>query len=374
MLVRNPTFTLTFTHPEVVSAGEPYTLDVTVTNTVSRRRTSSASTSFRRNVSGATVVGASSREIESIPPGDSATVTFDLISSITGKVTAATLDSNENVAGRFALKTAVGELGVPLSPDSLVLPKEARSLPADLRAAAIGLLGKAWAVATAPAAALPKDVQRFSKKIVLDRAVEVAEAGFRVSLHEPLADSAAQLAMDFMGNKYAWLPQFNPQADDLAFEQQNFTGFDALRRQSVRGDRFADAVAAILAPDLAARGAETFHADLGQPVVVSAAAHVGAGVRRRRRQRALYDQHRRCAGAARRRFGRQRKSRETDSVLRSPAIRERRAAVSPDRWLSWHRRRRASTPYGSTEWTECPTAHRSCSAWSCRTRQAASAT
>ena len=143
-----------------------------------------------------------------------------------------------------------------------MLPKESRSLPADLRAAAIGLLGKAWAVATAPAAALPKDVQPFSRKIVLDRAVEVAEAGFRVSLHEPLGDSAAHLAMDVMGNKYAWLPQFNPQADDLAFEQQNFTGFDALRRQSVRGDRFADAVAAILAPDLAARGAETFHADL----------------------------------------------------------------------------------------------------------------
>ena len=33
VLVRNPTFTLTFTHPEVVNAGEPYSLDVTVTNT-----------------------------------------------------------------------------------------------------------------------------------------------------------------------------------------------------------------------------------------------------------------------------------------------------------------------------------------------------
>ena len=33
VLVRNPRFTLTFTHPEIVNAGEPYTLDVTVTNT-----------------------------------------------------------------------------------------------------------------------------------------------------------------------------------------------------------------------------------------------------------------------------------------------------------------------------------------------------
>src|SRR5262249_27495172 len=98
--------------------------------------------------------------------------------------------------------------------------------------------------------------------IVLDRAVEVAEAGFRVSLHEPVADSVAHLAMDVMGSKYAWLPQSNTKPGDLAFAQNNFTGFDALRRQSVRGDRFADAVAAMLAPGRAWHGAQTFHADL----------------------------------------------------------------------------------------------------------------
>ena len=110
------------------------------------------------------------------------------------------------MTGRFALKTSVGELGVPLSPDSLVLPKEAGSLPLDLRTAAIGLLGKAYAVATAPAAALPKDVARFSKKLIWDRAIEVAEAGLRVTLHEPLRDGATQLLMDFMGSNYARLP------------------------------------------------------------------------------------------------------------------------------------------------------------------------
>ena len=154
-----------------------------------------------------------------------------------------------------------------LSPDSLVLPKEAKALPPGLRDAAIGLLGKAWAVATAPAAALPNDVQRFSKKIVFDRAVEVAEAGFRVSLHEPLADSAAHLAMDFMGSKFAWLPQFNQRPEDLVFAQDNFRGFDALRRQSVRGDRFADAVAGILAPGLAITRTADLPLDPCQPLV-----------------------------------------------------------------------------------------------------------
>src|SRR6185312_7981901 len=109
----------------------------------------------------------------------------------------------EKVQGRFALKTSVGELGVPLSPDSLVLPREAAALPLTLRNEALSLLGKAWAVATAPAAALPKDVKRLSKQIVFDRAVQIAEAGFRVALHEPVADSAAQLAMDFVGSDFA---------------------------------------------------------------------------------------------------------------------------------------------------------------------------
>ena len=262
VLVRNPTFTLTFTHPETVSAGEPYTLDVTVTNTGESPANFVSVNLFPRDVSGATVVGSSTREIESIAPGDSRTVAFDLISRMTGQVSAATLDADDNVAGRFALKTAVGELGGPVSPDSLVLPREAKSLPQGLREAAIGLLGKAWAIATAPSAALPKDAQRFSRKIVMDRAIEVAEAGFRVTLHEPLPDSTAHLAMDFIGSKYPWLPQLNPLPDDLAFAQGNFTAFDTLRRQSVRGDRFAEAVAAILAPDLAALGAQTFHARL----------------------------------------------------------------------------------------------------------------
>jgi hypothetical protein len=177
-------------------------------------------------------------------------------------VTAATLDSDENVSGRFALKTAVGELGVPLSPDSLVLPKEAASLPKSLRDAALGLLGKAYAVATAPAAALPRDVTRFSRKIVWDRAVEVSEAGFRLTLHEPLADTAAQLLMDFAGSGYARLAERSPVPDDLAFAQSDASGFDEIRRRSIRGNVFAQAVAGILSESAATLGTGAFHQHL----------------------------------------------------------------------------------------------------------------
>ena len=123
-------------------------------------------------------------------------------------MTAATLDSDDNVAGRFELKTAVGELGVPLSPDSLVLPKEASALPKPparrgARPARQGVGGGDRA-----ARRRCRRTSRASRKqIVLDRAVEVAEAGFRVALHEPLRDSATQLAMDFLGSDFARLPR-----------------------------------------------------------------------------------------------------------------------------------------------------------------------
>src|SRR4051812_15069916 len=119
VLVRNPSFTLTFTHPDTVAAGEHYSLDVTVTNTSTSPANFVSLNLFSSNVVGAAVIGEPSRQIDSIPPSDSATVSFELVSRVTGRVTAATLDTEDNVQGRFSLKTAVGELGVPVSPDSL---------------------------------------------------------------------------------------------------------------------------------------------------------------------------------------------------------------------------------------------------------------
>jgi len=138
--------------------------------------------------------------------------------------------------------------------------------PDDLKQAALGLLGKAYAVATAPASALPKDIARFSKKLIWDRATEVAAAGLRVTLHERLRDGATQLLMDFIGSNYARLPDRISNPDDLAFAKTDFAGFDALRRRSVRGDVFAQAVAALLKDDLASMGASAFHRDLAEKI------------------------------------------------------------------------------------------------------------
>ncbi|HWW84531.1 MAG TPA: hypothetical protein VNZ26_13075, partial [Vicinamibacterales bacterium] len=264
VVVRNPKFTLTFTHPDVVNAGEPYTLDVTVTNTSDSPANFVSIDLNAQNISGATLAGPSSQSFDTIAPSDSQTGHFDLVSNLTGNVTAATLDSDSNIAGHFQLKTAVGELGVPLSPDELILPQQASSLPQSLRDAALGLLARAWAVAVAPPAAVPSNLQRFSKQVVLDHAVDVAEAGFRYSLGEALPDSASQLLFDFMGSAYPRLNERVTTPDNLPFAQQDYQGFDLLRRLSVRGDVFGNAVGSLIADALARAGAAPFHLALAE--------------------------------------------------------------------------------------------------------------
>ena len=269
VLVRNPSFTLTFTHPDVVNDGETYDLDVTITNTSASPANFVSVNLYPHHISGAVLVDPedNTREIESIPPGDSSAINFKLRSQVTGTVYAATLDSVENVAGRFQLKTSVGELGIALSPDSLVLPKEAGALPESLRRAGVALLGKAYAAATAPV--LPADVQRFSKQMVWDRAVEVAAAGLRYSLHEALSDTAKHLLFDFAGNNFTRWGEAYPeseQASDLEAAQKDFIGFDDLRRRSFRGDVWAAAIAALLSEDLTALGPAVFHRQWAETV------------------------------------------------------------------------------------------------------------
>lgn len=268
VLVRNPSFTLTFTHPDIVNAGEEYDLDVTVTNTSESPANFVSINLYPGNISGATLVNPddNTREIEYIAPGDSATVSFRLRSYVTGSVFAATLDSDEKVAGRFLLKTSVGELGIPLSPDSLILPKEAGSLPEDLRRSAVALLGKAYATATAPPAALPPDVKRFTEKIVWDRAVDVAEAGMRYDMHEPLEDTVIQLLMDFAGSDSGRLTELYPDEDERSVTENDFIGFDDLRRRSIRGDAFANEIGKILYDRFLTDGVETFHKNLAERI------------------------------------------------------------------------------------------------------------
>jgi hypothetical protein len=217
--VRNPEFALTMSHPQTVRTGEEYDLFVTVTNTGKTTANLVSVHLDPRALSGAAFVEGETadKELDSIPPGSSGTVRYRLTAQLTGAVTASVFQSEE-LKGRFNLRTGVGEKGIPLSPDSLILPYT-DGLSPDLVNAVVGLLGQAWSVATAPAGALPADVAPIAKQTVRDRAYDLSEAGLRILIGDEPHKALEDLTFDLFGSDKA------------------VSGFDALRRSSTQGLR-----------------------------------------------------------------------------------------------------------------------------------------
>lgn len=228
VLVRNPTFSITFSHPATIRSGEGYDIFVTVTNT---SKTAANLVSIHLDdlaLSGARMAPneTADRQITTIDPNSSATVSYRLIAQRTGKITASAIASDDNVQGRFTLRAGVGERNIPLSPDSLIIPYTG-SLPADLVNAAVGLLGQAWSVATAPTGALPSDVLPIAKQLITARANDLSETGIRILMGDEPAKAVADLAFDFLGAENA------------------DRGFDDLRRKSAQGLNLDLAMAAV---------------------------------------------------------------------------------------------------------------------------------
>ena len=236
ILVRNPNFSLTLSHPNVVRRGENYDLFATITNTSQVDANLVSISLDPRGVGGAQLLSDSRVEFSTIKAGESATAKFSLQSQRTGQVTANAVQSDEGILGRFALRAGVGELGIPLSPDTLVLPTFAGTLPSDLLEAAMGLLGQAYSVATAPEGALPAGVTRISRDTVTQMATSLSEAGLRIQLGEPVLRSVEELLVDLAGSTLA----------DAAF--------DSLRRQSSQGAKLAAAAGIVLGADAATQG------------------------------------------------------------------------------------------------------------------------
>ena len=183
VVVRNPFFNMTFSTPATVCVGDDFTLFITVTN-ISDALANLVSVSLNQaQLAGATLLSDPSQTIDSLDPGDSELLRYEFRSNQTGQVTASYLSFDQESGGqntgdlRFTL--GVGERGAPLSPDTLVLPTSASALPSAVVDVALRVLGQGWSLATAPSGTIPDGVLRVSKQTVLDRAAELAEAGFR---------------------------------------------------------------------------------------------------------------------------------------------------------------------------------------------------
>ncbi len=204
VLVRNPKFSITFTHPRTVRAGEPYTASINVLNTGETPANLVQVSLNRNSLSGAIFDAGQSESIAlgTILPGQSASATYHMIAQRTGDILFSDLTTgDDSVTGRFRFSMGVDEQGVPLSPDTIAMPDFVNSLPPELVAAANRVLGQALGIATA--AQLPPDIPSIRKSIITRRVLDLAEAGQRVQYGDPLSRVLPDLLRDWQGGREA---------------------------------------------------------------------------------------------------------------------------------------------------------------------------
>jgi hypothetical protein len=260
VFVRNPTFAVTLAHPRTIRSGESYQLYATVTNT-SRSVANLVSVNLDPlSISGAQLQSDATVTFQSIAAGESATARFTLLSQRTGEVTFSSLTGDAAAGGGITLFTGVGERGVPLAPNAIVLPAAVDALPAARVAAALRVLGQAFSIATAPADALPQGVAFVKRQTVIDRGLELAQAGERVRFGEPLGRVAVDLLLDWLGND--------------GFDG----GFDQLMRETDAGSAFLRAIESVTADGVQSAGGLEYQRGFAQVAASRAQSHLSAVV------------------------------------------------------------------------------------------------
>jgi hypothetical protein len=217
VLVSNPKFSLAFSHPRTVRAGEPYDAYVTILNTSAAVANLTSITLNALNVSGGLLLSPERVELGTIRPGETATASYRVLAQRTGAISFSNITtSDDSLVGRFRLRIGVDERGVALNPNTLVLPDLVDSLPPEVVAAANRVLGQALSAGTA--AQLPPGVIRVPKSFVGTTTTitsegrtlrsgggsmlqQLAEAGQRVRYGEPLARVLPDLLLDWQGGR-----------------------------------------------------------------------------------------------------------------------------------------------------------------------------
>lgn len=243
VLVRNPYFDMSFTVPAVARRNEPFKVFVTVNNISQSIANDVRVTLDAARLSGARLISDATQTIDTLRGRDSATLEYTFVSERTGQVVATYLkfDTTNGTTGDLKFTLGVGERGIALSPDTLVLPSQVDSLPQTVIEAAMRVLGQAWSIANAPVGTLPPNVTGISKVVATQKALALAEAGLRVSLGQPVAGAVRDLLFDFHGGS-----PVDP-------------GFDQLLRETDAGRGFAEAVGNALVQPMQSAGGPTHY-------------------------------------------------------------------------------------------------------------------
>jgi hypothetical protein len=228
VLVRNPKFAISFSHPRTVRSGEPYTAAMTVLNTSETPANLVSVNLTRASLSGVELEEGQAEQVEigNLAPGQSSTAEFRLIARATGDVFFTNLSGDDGLSGRFDLKMGVDERGVALSSEMIGYPDWVTLLPEGVRRTADRVLGQALSAATA--AVLPPGVRRPDVDTVRARVIELVEAGQRLGHGDVTERVLVDLLLDWYGGR----------TQSLAFDQ--------ILRETNAGAAFRDAMAAEL--------------------------------------------------------------------------------------------------------------------------------
>ena len=257
VLVRNPYFDVTFTVPSVVRDGERFKASITLNNIGQGDAQNVQIELDAARMSGLQLLSDAGQSVPRIAAGEAHAFEYEFKSLRTGKVVATYLrfdpDAGVDVRGRVDFTIGVTDEGVPLSPDTLVLPASVNLLPGPVSYAAMRVLGQAWSIANAPRGSLPARITRITRDQVEQKALALAEAGLRVTLRDEgdrelaLQEALRDLVLDFWGGE-----PVDP-------------GFDRLLRESEAGRALTEALGAALAPAAdAAGGAAAFERALAE--------------------------------------------------------------------------------------------------------------
>ena len=257
VLVTNPKFSITLSHPRTVRSGEQYDLFATVTNTSQLPANLVSVNLSSLSISGAQLISDETVGFETLEAGEAKTAKFTLIAQQTGDVTFSSLTTDDGLSGQFLLRTGIGERGIPLSPNAIVLPRTTDFLPAGLIAAAQRVLGQAYSISTAPAGALPPEVTFVPRSVVIRRGQQLGEAGQRVQFGESIARVMADLMLD-------WLGSGSPDP-----------GFDQLLRETDAGRAFIHELSLVIQQNASGQALIDWHHEVGL-VLVNRPDHLSA--------------------------------------------------------------------------------------------------
>ena len=283
--VKNPTFDVILAHPNIVREGEAYSIFATVTNT-----SISPANFFSLNINSRGLSGARLAEdetgmkmVETIPAGESETFEFNMIANITGEVTGTVFLADEGINGSFILTTGVGDTGIPLSADTLVLPIATKYLPEepDITFATVRMLGQAYSVATAPAGTLPSNIPRINQSYVFDRGGNLGFAGVHTAFGQGTTRTAQDIVMDYFGADILRLNELIDQGVEFpggaSKLEQDIRAFDVLRRAADAGHNLTNTLADMLLPEVETQTLAEFQRSWAE-TFASRPAHLSFGV------------------------------------------------------------------------------------------------